>query len=131
MHGSCCLKYVPASCRPDQVPYAVHRLISRVSPAEGTMMSTLRYYAIDQVKGRVVLLVDEEQHHIAVPLSRLPKNIRPGNRLAVPIDPTDTPAWSDAAIVPGDTEGADRGTQTAGSEPQGPSGGEVETKAGT
>lgn len=94
------------------------------------MMSTLRYYAVDQVKGRVALLVDEEQHHMAVPLGRLPKNVKSGSRLAVPIDPTGTPAWSEATIVPDKSEEADRGAWTAGSEQQDSSGGEVERRAG-
>ena len=95
-------------------------------------MSTLRYYAVDQVKGRVVVLVDEELHHIAVPLSRLPKNIKHGNRLAVPIDPTGTPAWSDAAIATeDDPDKAERGMRTTEAKPQELSGSELDTGAET
>lgn len=94
-------------------------------------MSTLRYYAVDQVKGRVAVLIDEELHHIAVPLSRLPKNIKHGNRLAVPIDPTGTPAWSDAAIATEDHDEAERGTRTTEAKPQELSGSELDTRAET
>jgi len=79
------------------------------------MMSTNRYYAVDQLKGRVAVLIDEENHQIAVPLNRLPKNTRQGSRLAVPLDPSGTPNWSDAVIAPADS---DRSTETAGAEPQ-------------
>jgi hypothetical protein len=78
-------------------------------------MSKERHYAVDQIKGAVAVLLDEEQHQIVVPLTRLPRSSKNGIVLTVPIDETGTPDWSGAAI---DEAEANRRSQATEKEPQ-------------
>jgi hypothetical protein len=57
-----------------------------------------RYYAVDQISGGVAVLVDDDRRPIAVPLHRLPRSTQQGALLAIPLDRSGTPSWSDATV---------------------------------
>jgi hypothetical protein len=57
-----------------------------------------RYYAVDQISGGVAVLVDDDRRPIAVPLNRLPRSTQQGALLAIPLDRSGTPSWSDATV---------------------------------
>lgn len=61
-------------------------------------MTTERLYAVDQVRGRTATLIDDEEHRILVPTSRLPRDLKEGNVLRVPVDAAGTPDWGWARI---------------------------------
>lgn len=61
-------------------------------------MTTERLYAVDQVRGRTATLIDDEEHQILVPTSRLPRDLKEGNMLRVPVDAAGTPDWGRAQI---------------------------------
>ena len=57
-----------------------------------------RYFAVTRIDGPTALLVDDDGHQIAVPLTRLPRTVSRGSLLSVPLDSAGTPAWSDSWI---------------------------------
>ena len=61
-------------------------------------MSSIRYYAVDQITGQIAVLADDEGRNVALPLARLPKGISAGSVLSIRLDNAGTPAWSTAEI---------------------------------
>ncbi|UCG85681.1 MAG: hypothetical protein JSW71_17390 [Gemmatimonadota bacterium] len=57
-----------------------------------------RYYTVTSINGPTALLVDDDRHQIAVPLTRLPRATSKGCLLLVPLDSAGTPTWSGARI---------------------------------
>ncbi|KPJ96072.1 MAG: hypothetical protein AMS18_01700 [Gemmatimonas sp. SG8_17] len=61
-------------------------------------MNPPRYYAVEQINGDVAVLLDDDRRPIAVPLNRLPRSTQQGALLAIPLDLSGTPSWSDARV---------------------------------
>ena len=61
-------------------------------------MSSTRYYAVDQLNGRIAVLADDEGRSVALPVARLPKGVTKGCVLLIRLDNAGTPAWSSAEI---------------------------------
>jgi hypothetical protein len=49
-------------------------------------MSTDQHYAVDRIRHRTALLVDDQERQILVPTSRLPRELAEGQVLLVPVD---------------------------------------------
>ncbi len=80
-----------------------------------------RYYTVAGISGPVALLLDDDEHRIAVPIGRLPRATRGGSVLSVPLNTAGTPSWSDAAIDDGE---AKRRLGKVGHDTEGPENGE-------
>ncbi len=65
---------------------------------------TRRYYTVVRISGPVAMLVDDDEHQIAVPMGRLPRATRSGSVLSVPLNAAGTPSWSDAEIDEGEAK---------------------------
>lgn len=74
-------------------------------------MSSIRYYAVDQLNGQIAVLADDEGRSVALPLSRLPKGVKKGCVLSIRLDNAGTPSWSSAEI---DDEEAKRRSEETG-----------------
>ncbi|UCF41026.1 MAG: DUF3006 family protein [Gemmatimonadota bacterium] len=61
-------------------------------------MSTEQHYAVDRIRHRTALLVDDEQRQTLVPTSRLPRDLAEGQVLLVPVDEAGTADWGRARI---------------------------------
>jgi hypothetical protein len=61
-------------------------------------MSTDQHYAVDRIRHRTALLVDDQQRQILVPTSRLPRELAEGHVLLVPVDEAGTADWGRARI---------------------------------
>ena len=61
-------------------------------------MSTDQYYAVDRIRHRTALLVDDQERQILVPTSRLPRELAEGQVLLVPVDEAGTADWGRARI---------------------------------
>lgn len=72
-------------------------------------MSTEQHYAVDRIRHRTALLVDDQQRQTLVPTSRLPRELAEGQVLLVPVDEAGTADWGRARID--EAEGARRKAQ--------------------
>jgi hypothetical protein len=61
-------------------------------------MSTDQHYAVDRIRHRTALLVDDQERQILVPTSRLPRELAEGQVLLVPVDEAGTADWGRARI---------------------------------
>jgi hypothetical protein len=61
-------------------------------------MASEQLYAVDRIQQRTAVLVGEDQHHVLVPMSRLPRELKAGHVLRVPTNEEDTPDWGRAWI---------------------------------
>jgi hypothetical protein len=75
-------------------------------------MSTDQYYAVDRIRHRTALLVDDKERQILVPTSRLPRELAEGQVLVVPVDEAGTADWGRARID--EAEGQRRKAEAAG-----------------
>ncbi len=67
-------------------------------------MSTEQHYAVDRIRHRTALLVDDEGHQILVPTLRLPHDLAEGQVLRVPVDEAGTRDWGRARIDEPETQ---------------------------
>jgi len=56
------------------------------------------YYQVHHLAGNVAVLVGDDERHVAIPLSRLPRNTAEGVVLSVPQGQSGTPSWSAATV---------------------------------
>lgn len=61
-------------------------------------MTTEQHYAVDRIRHRTALLVDDQQRQILVPTSRLPRELAEGQVLLVPVNEAGTADWGRARI---------------------------------
>jgi hypothetical protein len=61
-------------------------------------MNTEQHYAVDRIRHRTALLVDDQQRQTLVPTSRLPRELAEGQVLLVPVDEAGTADWGRARI---------------------------------
>ncbi len=61
-------------------------------------MASEQLYAVDRIQQRTAVLVDDDEHHVLVPMSRLPRELKAGHVLRIPINEAGTPDWGRAWI---------------------------------
>lgn len=61
-------------------------------------MTTDQHYAVDRIRHRTALLVDDQERQILVPTSRLPRELAEGQVLLVPVNEAGTADWGRARI---------------------------------
>ncbi len=62
-----------------------------------------RFYSIERVERRVAVLVSGTDR-VIVPLDQLPKTLREGGTIGVPLDSEGAPDWRNAQRDPAETE---------------------------
>lgn len=61
------------------------------------------HYAVTRLDGTTATVLDDEGKQYAVPLARLPKGVREGVVLRVPIGTRDEPLWGDSTVDEAET----------------------------
>ncbi len=62
------------------------------------------FYAVDRIESTVAVLQDDEGQETVVPANRLPRELKEGDILAVPVDGGGTVDWGLAQIDVAETE---------------------------
>lgn len=62
------------------------------------------FYAVDRMEGSVAVLQDDEGQETVVPVNRLPRDLREGDILKVPVDAGGTVDWGLAQLDRAETE---------------------------
>lgn len=61
------------------------------------------HYAVTRLDGTTATVVDDDGKQYAVPAARLPKGVREGVVLRVPIGTRDEPLWGDSTVDDAET----------------------------
>ena len=63
-----------------------------------SVMTSTRYYAVNQINGQIAVLTDDDGRSVALPLARLPAGVALGSMLSIRLDNAGTPSWSSAEL---------------------------------